>query len=524
MRLAAIRSLTAVLLAAALAISVRALMGPLALGPVRFASPIGMESLFAGVFLVVVLLQTQRSTVLDGIAESAKRLRVATLLAALAVVAAAYVSSLWNPFLSDDYILVSRATLDPARLLAVFHSPAGGDGIGAGAALNTPGNDGSFRPLGYLYFALLHHFGGFDPLKWHACALCIHLINCALLYLILNAIGPGGACLSLPLPPGRGAAHGQLRSVAGQLKACPAPDKTLAFLAAVLFGLNGTRPESVAWSAGNFDLLACAFVFAGTLAVLRNRTALALPLLFLGLLSKESAYAAPAVIFCFAAAGNRLREPRIRLALAASIAICAAMFGYRWRLFHGPGGYINPATGQAQVLSFHLVTTLKAVLLRIWANLLFPVDWDASPHSALLAAALLAGSCAIVYAAFASRTPRRVALSMLALTIGAVAPAYHLALIGDNLNGSRILYLPATGFCVLCAYLVQRNRLAAAALIISTGAILLHNLDAWHRNAVLADRVCAGESAQAPVHDLNGVVFFANGYKECVEMKRLPDR
>jgi hypothetical protein len=54
--------------------------------------------------------------------------------------------------------------------------------------------------------------------------------------------------------------------------------------------------------------------------------------------------------------------------------------------------------------------------------------------------------------------------------------------------------------------------------MVCTGAILLHNLDAWHRNAVLADRVCAGVTSQAPVHDLNGVVFFANGYKECVEM------
>jgi hypothetical protein len=171
-----------------------------------------------------------------------------------------------------------------------------------------------------------------------------------------------------------------------------------------------------------------------------------------------------------------------------------------------------------------LGTALKALFLRIWANLLFPVNWDAAPHSALLAAALLAGSCALVYAAFANGIPRRVALSMLALTIGAVLPAYHLALIGDNLNGSRILYLPAAGFCVLCAYLTQRSRLAAAVLVVSTAVIMLHNLDAWHRNAILADQVCAGASTQAPVHDLNGVVFFANGYKECVEMKRLPRR
>lgn len=444
-------------------------MGPFTIGPLRFASPMGAESVFAAALLVLVLTRCEVAPAVPG---KTPPFAVAPLLAALTVVAAAYIPSLWNPFLSDDYILVSRATLDPARILAVFH---------------TPGGDGSFRPLGYLYFALLHQFGGIDPVKWHACALCIHLINCALLYAIVRRAQP-------------------------------------AFIAAVLFGLNGTRPESVAWTAGNFDLLACAFTLAATLAILRRRVWLALPLLLLGLLSKESAYAAPAVIFCFAAAANRLREPRIRLGLIASIAICAAMFAYRWSLFHGPGGYINPATGQAQVLSFHLGTALKALFLRVWANLFFPVDWDASPHSALLAAALLIGSAAIVYAAYSNRIPRRMALSMLALTIGALLPAYHLALIGDNLNGSRILYLPAVGFCVLCAYLVQTNRLAAALLMLSSGLVLLHNLDAWHRNAVLADQVCAGSTMQPPVHDLNGVVFFANGYNECVEMKRLPGR
>ena len=527
MRLAAVRSLTAVSLAAALALSARAMAGIFVVGPLRFASPMGMESLFAGAFLAIVLLQSYRSTGPSGpaaptappasIAATAPtaRFHIAPLLAALAVVAAAFIPSLRDPFLSDDYILVSRATLDAVRILAAFH---------------TPGGDGSFRPLGYLYFALLRHFGGVDPLQWHACALAVHLINCALLYMIVLS---GADPLVRSRPPGRLAGSWvQMIALAKNGSRGPAADQQispgvrptfLAFTAAVLFGLNGTRPEAVAWTAGNFDLLACAFTLATTLAILRRRIALALPLLFLGILCKESAYAAPAVVFGFAAAGNRLRDSRVRLGLISSIAICAAMFAYRWSLFHGPGGYIDAATGQPQVLSFHLGATLKALFLRVWANLLFPVNWDASAKSAILAAALLIGSGAVLYAAFTHRLSRRIALSTIALTIGALLPAYHLALIGDNLNGSRILYLPAVGFSVLCARLlcmptVRTRRLAAAVLAVCTGAILLHNLDAWHRNAILADRVCAGATTQAPVHDLNGVVFFANGYKECVEM------
>ena len=480
------------------------------MGPLRFASPMGMESVFAGAFLAIVLLQSQRSGAPAAPAALTARFHIAPLLAALALVAAVFIPNLRDPFLSDDYILVSRATLDPVRILAVFH---------------TPGGDGSFRPLGYLYFALLRHFGGVDPLRWHACALAVHLMNCALLYaIVLSRADP----VVRSRPPGRlagswrrllpWAKNGSGGTRADQWGSPGVRPTFLAFTAAVLFGLNGTRPEAVAWTAGNFDLLACAFTLAATLAVLRRHVALALPLLFLGILCKESAYATPAVIFGFAAAGNRLRDSRIRVGLIASIAICAAMFAYRWSLFHGPGGYIDAATGQPQVLSFHLSATLKALLLRVWANLLFPVNWDASARSAMLAAALLVGSGAVLYAACASRLSRRIALSMLALTIGALLPAYHLALIGDSLNGSRILYLPAVGFCVLCAHLLQTKRLAAALLVVSTGAILLHNLDAWHRNAVLADQVCAGATILAPVHDLNGVVFFANGYKECVEM------
>jgi len=479
MKPAVIRSFAIVGLAAILAISVRAWLGPFRAGPIHFASPMGAESLFAVVFLALVWLRSEAVTTAGQIKVP---IRVAHLLLALAVVAAAFIPDLRDPFLSDDYILVSRATLNHSRILAVFH---------------TPGGDGSYRPLGYLYYALLRHFGGVDPLKWHACALAVHLINCALLYVIVS-----GLCA------GRLAADWRVRPT------------LLAFIATVLFGLNGTRPESVTWTAGNFDLLACAFTLAATLAVMRRRVWLALFFLVLGILSKESAYAAPAVIFGFAAAGNRLRESRVRLALIASIAICGAMFAYRWTLFHGPGGYINPATGQPQVLSFHLGSALKALFLRVWANLLFPVNWDASGKSPILAVALAAGAGAILYAAYTARLPRRIVWPMLALTIGALAPAYHLALIGDNLNGSRILYLPAIGICVLCAHLVHSKPVVAAVAMVCTGAILLHNLDAWHRNAVLADRVCAGATTQAPVHDLNGVVFFANGYKECLAMKR----
>ena len=410
---------------------------------------------------------------------------------ALAIVAAAFVSSLRDPFLSDDYILVSRATLDSSRILAVFH---------------TPGGDGSFRPLGYLYFGLLHYFGGVEPWKWHAFALAVHLVNCALLYgIVWSATGK---------PAGGPAADQGVRPT------------LVAFLAAVLFGLNGTRPETVAWTAGNFDLLACAFTLAATLAVLRGRVWLALPLLVLGILSKESAYAAPAVIFGFAAAAGRLRESRIRAALIGSMGICTGVCSHTAGvMFHGPGGYVNPVTGQPQVFSFHLGSALKALFLRVWANLLFPINWDASAKSAILAVALAGGAGLALYAALATRLPPPhralgarthswCAAACLSPGVDRRQPerVADPILAGDrHLRALRAFGAIEAGRCDGADRLYGMHPAAQSGRMAS-------------QRATLADQVCAGATNQAPVHDLNGVVFFANGYKECVEMKNLPRR
>jgi hypothetical protein len=455
----AARLLTILAMVAAFGLALRALLGPFSLAGLRVASPLGIESVFACVFLALLFLRA-RPTV-DGPQWSLP------LAAALAIIALAYAPNLRDPFLSDDYILAARATFEPARLGALFH---------------TAGGDGSFRPLGYVYFGMLRQLFGANSLAWHSVALAIHLTNCALLYFIVRTLwGQAG----------------------------------LAALAALVFGLHGTRPEAVTWSAGNFDLLACGFTLAATLCALRRKTFAACVLVALAILCKESAYAAPAVMLGFAAAAGRARQSRA--VIVAAVAVCAAMFLWRWTMFHGPGGYIDPATGQAQVLSFHLGSALKAVLLRVWALMLFPVNWAGFGRSLALALAILTGAAAVLLGA---PPARRVSLALLATTVGALLPAYHLALIGQDLNGSRILYLPAVGFCVLCAHLVHGKRLPAAGFIIASAVMLRVNLNAWHANAILADRICAGTANEPPMHDRNGIVLFANGYAECRELKK----
>ena len=454
----AARLLGGVAAAAAMGVALRAALGPFTVAGVRTASPLGLETVF-GCALAGLWLTRGRTKP----AFSTWNLPLA---AALALVVIAFLPNLPDPFLSDDYILAARATFEPARLIALFHQPGG---------------DGSFRPLGYVYFGLLRAVFGANSLAWHSVALIIHLLNCALLYFVVKTLWNSG----------------------------PA-----AALVAALFGLHGSRPEAVAWSAGNFDLLACAFVFGALLSAVRGRVAAACVCTAMALLSKESAYATPLLILGFAIAGDRVRLARN--ALLGSTAVCAAMLAWRWMLFHGPGGYVDPATGRAQVLSFHWGSALKALLLRVWALMNFPIDWDAFTRSLPLALAILLAAAALLGAA---PPARRVSVGLLAATVFALLPAYHLALIGQDLNGSRILYLPAAGFCVLCAHLARSQRWVAVALIAASLVMLRVNLAAWHENAALADEVCAGTTAQAPVHDRKGIVFFANGYAECRALK-----
>ncbi len=444
--------------AAAIALAMRAALGPFSVGPVRLVSPIGLETVFGCAVVALAFVRAESKSRLPD-----WRLPLA---AVLGVVALAYAPNLADPFLSDDYILAARTTLDPAKVAAAFH---------------TPGGDGSFRPLGYIYFGLLRRAFGANSLAWHSVALALHLLNCALLFLVVRTLWPRG----------------------------PA-----AALAALLFGLHGTRPEAVAWSAGNFDLLACAFAFGALLCALRGRAAGACILTALAIFSKESAYAIPLLILMFAGAAGRIRQSRA--AMIGSAALCAAMLVWRWTMFHGPGGYIDPATGRAQVLSFHLGSALKGLLLRVWALMAFPIDWDAFTRNTVLAVAVVLGAAALLMSAAPAR---RASACLLAATVAALMPAYHLALIGQDLNGSRVLYLPAAGFCVWCARMVETKKLAAAALAVASLVMLRVNLAAWHEDAVLADRVCAGTTSQAPVHDRKGVVFFANGYAECRELK-----
>jgi hypothetical protein len=175
----------------------RAWCGPFQLGPLWIRSPFTLETVFALSVggLLVIACGHRRATAASTLP---RWTRLPLLLLALVLTALTFAPNLRDPFLSDDYILTTNATLVPAVL---------------GRTFVTPGGDGAFRPLGHVWFGLIHSFAGTNPLPWHCCSLVMHLLNCALLFMLAGALGKPAALVHLGTPIRNARRTGGSRSV-----------------------------------------------------------------------------------------------------------------------------------------------------------------------------------------------------------------------------------------------------------------------------------------------------------------------
>ncbi len=461
-------------------LTLRAALGPFRLPETHtvVGSPFFAEGAF-WLALLVTLLFCGRRVAWNGTDRANTRPALAPWLplAVGFVIALAFAHNLADPFLSDDYTIVSGPAFHWSGFLAALHRAGG---------------DGSWRPLTTAYYQTLIALGGTDPVKWHVPGLVLHLLNSLLVFAIAWRLWRNQAA---------------------------------AVVSSLAFGLNGTRPEVALWTAGNADLLACACVLAAIfLASGSSRTGFA-PVLLLscvGICFKESAYALPLIAAC-------ILWPHARNSIAAAAIACATLFAWRWHLFHGPGGYADPATGRPAIFSLHPLPVIKALLIRTWAVLLTPVNWDA-PHTWWLPLSIGTSMLGMLYLATTNREVSgrsgSTQLRLIAATCCAVLPAIHLALIGQSAMGSRVLYLPGALFALLPGSLLRdgdKRRIAVAAMmLLGMAGILEHNLSAWHSTALQAEAACrtaqpgaAQPGTPVPVTN-SGVPLFQNGFAECV--------
>jgi hypothetical protein len=458
------------------------------------------EGITAVAFLVLVFMRSRPGEFGQRQGEGPNRY-AAVALALFATILIAYWGIFGAPFLYDDFTHIADARNSTWwTVLSAF-----------GPVEHKPGL--FFRPFGFLVYWLNYLWAGTDPRKWHFASMILHGTSCSLLFALCRE-------LRLSWPGSLGAAF--------------------------LFALNASSAEAVAWIDARFDPMATCFVLASLLCVCRflqsGRGAWILAASVAGtcaMLSKESAFFLTLLVVCLGFFRPREEYRRLSIACGCLVALAATLFAYRWWALGSVGGY-RSAGGELDIVRFHPVQTVNAILVRDWTLLFFPLNWSSPPGRALT---FFLVCTPIVFAACAwwARLPRRVFLGSVALTLAAALPVQHLLLIGTDLSGARIVYLLSIGWAVLWGGLfsaiarVQWRALAMAWMLVLHTLMLRHNLAAWIRVPEEANRVCAAfarstsvTQEQVVVSGLpskkSGVVFLANGFPECVAMNGLVPR
>jgi hypothetical protein len=401
--------------------------------------------------------------------------------------------SLGFKFLSDDFYLVTLATSTHGYSANLFKHGGGTE---------------FFRPVGGLALAATGRLFGTSSFLWHFVSLLLHLANSVLVFLLARRLQFG---------------------------------RRAALVASFLFVIHGTRPEAVTWVAGRFDVIAGFFVLAGLLLFIAHyRTGTAayywasLGSMVLAVLTKESAYAFPLLLAATLAVlpGCSRRDVKRGLPFWA---LAATLFAIRWWVLGGIGGYLDQRSGKAEVFQLGVLAAAKAAGLRIWSALYFPINWSVRPSRSLALLAALSVAL-IVWILWTTTLDRRRACFALVFVVMGALPALPQMLIGADLQKSRLLYLPATGFCLLLGLALEAQR--PRALLVPSAVVLLlfhwsclrHNLQIWDQVGALADTTCSQivqdltpSTRTVVVRDLpgslDGVYFLRNGLGSCLDFK-----
>ncbi len=453
----------------AVLLTVRMFLGPFG-GPVPIHSPLNLEGIFALLVLLTAALRSRKTPIeLRGYWPGWVSLAVIAIL-----ILGAFGRNLSFPLLADDYPHIWNARhITWNSALAHFTQPE---------------PDRFFRPLVYWAYGLEAPFAGLNPAIWRSISLMWHVAASLLVYGVLRAI------------------HAE---------------RLGAFAGAALFAVHGARPEAVFWVAARFDLMAATFGLLALWLLLKWRTNWSLAALIPALLCKESAFVFPLLALLFVMVENRSWTNAAKR-LWGWFAAAAVVFAWRLHVLGEIGGYHNTADGRPTIFNLRLSTTLKGFFVRAWAALMVPLNWTDSPDIAI---SLLGFGALLTLVWFAWRGGnRKLILTGLAVFLIAALPVHQFLSIGDDLEKSRVLYLPSLGFAMVLAGLT-RGPLAVNLLGIFLAfhlAALDHNLAIWQRTGILARQTCQqAESPQgyATVPDMpnvvDGVYFLKTGYPHC---------
>jgi uncharacterized membrane protein len=352
-----------------------------------------------------------------------KALPTARLLILLLVVLA-YLPALSGGFLSDDSRFISQNTavqeLTPVRYFTDLSTQA------------TFSFGGMYRPIRTFDFALDWAVSGGRPFGFHLKSVLLHAVAALLLLSLFARIFPEEK-------PG----------FAGP-----------AFCGALLFALHPVHTEAVAWISSRGDLLSAVFFLGALLLHVKGRPFLALPVLLLALLSKESAVVFPAAVLLV----DRLRRAPIRWGWTVIYGVLVGVYVGLWFLLVPAvdGSEVNQMPYYWGGSVFANAVTIVKSLLYYLKLLVLPVDLVTDYHLPARRILDFGGVVSIVCVtgvvglALAAGRRGRFVLFWFLVTIFPVSNVMVRMLIP---TAERFLYLPSVGFCLVAGVFLSKTRL-----------------------------------------------------------------
>jgi hypothetical protein len=358
-------------------------------------------------------------------------------LAVAACAAIAYIGVLWNAFAWDDLQIISYNDLvhSWSGLWTAFVNPYWGAQRGQ-----------LYRPLAVASYVLDWHLDGtalFHAVNvaWHA---GVSVLVAALLYRWSGAAA--------------------------------------ALVGGVLFAVHPVHVEAVANVVGRSELMAAAFTLLAVYAAIeRESPAWSTLCWVLGLLSKENAVVAPALIVAaWAFALRRPTRDRVTVFLVAWVVAGAGYALLRHQVLHGYPTYVAVVFGGQPpgVQRLTAVAALTDITRLLFLPIELRVDYSPAERTAVTSvldgrffAGVLALAAWIFWFVLARRRGQRIEQMGIVWVALAFAPVANLLFPTGVLVAERTLYLPSAGLAVAVGALAGELRGRALAGVVAVVAI-----------------------------------------------------
>ena len=367
--------------------------------------------------------------------------RTALPLIALALsVFALYYAALWYGFVYDDseLILGNRWVLSFANIPEVFTTHTFGFRDEGYQAI-------SYRPMLFVIYMAEYAVFGFAAWGWHLVNVIAHLVNAALVFIILRHVLESenrGSKATLP-----------------------------AFAGALIFAVHPMNAESVSWLATMAELtftFLCLAAFyiearrtdASACCAVERAVSRAVPALFFlaALLLKETAVALPVIVFAYQLARGGLRGLFSAASVSRYLPYIGAALVYAVMRVYALKGEMTPRVTLHAFLSPYEFALNSVVLLARYfkalvlpfgeppLQLMDPVFSLMEPRAALSALAVIAVP---VVLALMLRRITRLWLLTLAIIVLPILPTLYSPAISRFPFADRYLYFPTAGLAML---------------------------------------------------------------------------